>query len=247
MILQDFKHYIYILKESNNKFEVLKYPFKRFLGKNTLSNKPITLKNKLGIWYCDKIMENCLVASSSFEPEILKEMLKINNGTFIDVGAHIGKYSIVMSKNLGDKGQVVSIEADKRNLALLNKNIELNKAKNIDVYNFVCLDNKGKVTFYISDSNPATNSYLDSNGKRKIELNSDTIDNLNLKNVTCIKIDIEGSEPLALKGAFKTIKKYHPIIIFESRGKEHYETIVNILSKFRYKINNLTDSDYIAK
>jgi Met-10+ like-protein len=45
----------------------------------------------------------------------------------VDVGAHIGPYTIIASKHVGPNGKVVAIEADPGNFDVLNRNIQLNK------------------------------------------------------------------------------------------------------------------------
>ena len=56
---------------------------------------------------------------------------------------------------------------------------------------------------------------------QKIEVNGTTLDNffkinpINNKSISFIKMDIEGAELLALKGAQKTIAKHKPIILME--------------------------------
>jgi FkbM family methyltransferase len=45
-----------------------------------------------------------------------------------------------------------------------------------------------------------------------------TIDSLNLPACDLLCLDIEGSEPAALRGAEQTIRKYKPVIMFEEKG-----------------------------
>ncbi len=44
------------------------------------------------------------------------------------------------------------------------------------------------------------------------------IDDWRLENLGFLKLDIEGSEPAALEGAFLTIKNNRPIVLFEDKG-----------------------------
>ena len=50
--------------------------------------------------------------------------------TVIDVGAHIGEYSLLASKKLRSNGQVISIEPLKEARKWLNRNLELNGCLN---------------------------------------------------------------------------------------------------------------------
>ena len=66
----------------------------------------------------------------------------------------------------------------------------------------------------------------------------DFVEEYNLTSVDYIKMDIEGAEPIALKGAIETIKKFKPklaIAIYHSTGKHGMDDFVNIPAY----INNL--------
>lgn len=54
------------------------------------------------------------------------------DGVFIDVGAHVGKYSIAFGKRLR-RGLVVAIEPMPSNIKALIENIKLNKLDNVIV------------------------------------------------------------------------------------------------------------------
>ena len=61
------------------------------------------------------------------------------------------------------------------------------------------------------------------------------IDDLALERIDFIKIDIEGMEVEALRGADESIKRFHPILLVE-KIKSNEEEILDILKLHRYKI-----------
>ena len=63
-----------------------------------------------------------------------------------------------------------------------------------------------KGILYFSSNDSASKVSNDGN----IEIHAETIDSQIHSNVTFIKMDIEGSESAAIKGAEQTILKYHP-------------------------------------
>jgi len=71
------------------------------------------------------------------------------------------------------------------------------------------------------------------------------LEDLKIKKVQLIKIDVEGAEELVLKGALKTLKKSHPKIVFESRP-QNLKNIEDILKNFDYKIKKIDVQDYLA-
>ena len=81
-----------------------------------------------------------------------------------------------------------------------------------------------------------------------------TIDNLvlrfSLKNISLIKMDIEGFELLAVKGAKETIKKYKPalIICLYHKGQDFFESpeyLKNLVPEYKFRFVNLNPSSPI--
>ena len=68
-------------------------------------------------------------ATSICEPEVRKEFV-LREGIALDIGSNCGMFTIPMAKMLGSKGKVISIEAEKNNIELLNKNVRLNNLDN---------------------------------------------------------------------------------------------------------------------
>ena len=155
----------------------------------------------------------------------------------IDVGANQGIYTIPMAKIVGDKGSVISVEPMKYAQSIIKKNADINKLKNIKIINGVISDKTGIETLDFSiGAGPA--SITRNLGKKKIlKVKSTTIDKLVsdnfLKKVNFIKLDIEGAELLALKGAKKTIQRFSPIICLECEVNR-FGVIYNFLNKFSY-------------
>lgn len=209
----------------------------------------ITLKNEEGIFICgDKSIHG---ASTLYEKE-LRKYFDLKEGVFIDVGANFGKYTIVLARQLGDKGEVVSIEPEERSVDLIKKNIVLNNLENVRVIGKACSSKDGKATLWLEDTKYSGG--LHSLKKNKDHVRKKTIDiekldsivaRLNLDRVDLIKIDVEGLESEVLLGAKKTLKKYHPKIIFES-GKDSISNVLGILGKFKYRVKKLDPNNFFA-
>jgi tRNA A58 N-methylase Trm61 len=72
-------------------------------------------------------MESLYIVSSLFEQWIWKYLHILKPGDcFIDIGAHIGKYTIQVTRIVGDEGLVLSIEAHSDNYKILVENILIN-------------------------------------------------------------------------------------------------------------------------
>lgn len=150
--------------------------------------------------------------------------------TALDIGGHIGYYTRFFSKLVGSQGHVYTFEPVKDNFLLLSKNTK--NLKNVVLNNKAVGDKNGTVSFYQTFSNTGSHSLLEVGVKaQKIEVDCVTLDSFveenNIKDVNVIKIDVEGAEPLVLKGAENLI----------SRSKELYiimELIHDNLDKLGY-------------
>jgi FkbM family methyltransferase len=133
----------------------------------------------------------------------------------LDVGAHFGNYTAPMASLVGAAGRVLAIEPSTRAFAILRRNITLNGLKNVETIKAAASDQDGEVTFFIADD-PSRSSLAARSGAQE-KVRAIRLDSLNApRPVHFIKIDVEGAEPLALRGAEKILRADLPIIQFES-------------------------------
>lgn len=59
--------------------------------------------------------------TSQFHEEELRKYFSLKEGFFIDVGAHIGKYTIIIARRLKNKGEVLVIEPISENFNYFRK------------------------------------------------------------------------------------------------------------------------------
>jgi FkbM family methyltransferase len=135
--------------------------------------------------------------------------------TVIDAGAHIGFFArLALSRGAG---RVVAIEPDPTNRACLEANLanEIAQGKVLVVPEGIW-DENSELTLSISHVNSADSSFLvhkdgaeQLSGIRVRPLD-DIVTELQLDRVDFIKMDIEGSEQRALKGASETLRRFRP-------------------------------------
>ena len=83
------------------------------------------------------------IVEESYEP-FMKDLVKLKPGNvFVDVGAHVGKYSFYAAKQVGANGLVIAIEPHPKNAENLRKGIELNGLTNIEVVEKACSNYSG--------------------------------------------------------------------------------------------------------
>lgn len=174
--------------------------------------------------------------------------------TVVDVGAHIGKYTIVASKMVGSKGKVIAIEAHPANYDVLKKNIALNKLNNVIALNFAVHSKEGMVKLYEPGQEEGFTIYntimtdrKTSNKQNYVEVHAKTLDSIFLENaikeVNWIKIDVEGAEFDVLSGARNILsnsKDLSILIEIHNLGVKHrnlYEPIIELLELNRFRIS----------
>lgn len=130
----------------------------------------------------------------------------------VDVGAHIGYFTRLFSKLVGETGLVYAFEADPDNFQLLQKNTA--PLRNVKLFELAIADRLGTIDFYHYDEKAGCHSILPNVPldfkKRKITVQADQLDTLlerqGIQHIDLIKMDIEGGESAALRGMMDTLK-----------------------------------------
>jgi FkbM family methyltransferase len=142
--------------------------------------------------------------------------------TVIDAGANIGQYSILASTIVGKNGRVHSFEPVPSTFAQLQINISNNQLTNLSLNQSALFSENGTITLSLSEDmlqNIGSYSIGATNSKTAVKASTirldDYIDEQNIPKVDLIKMDIEGSEALALLGMKLTLKRDHPILLIE--------------------------------
>ena len=150
------------------------------------------------------------------EEDIVQQFSPKLGDIVIDVGAAFGFYSIVASKKVGKQGKVVAIEPQPDSFEMLNKNIKLNKLKNISTLNHAVSLKKTTLKLYSSYS--TVQERAGQNPQQYIEVSADNLDNLlgqlAIDEANWIKVDVEGAELEVLKGATGILSKSRDLALF---------------------------------
>ena len=159
----------------------------------------------------------------SYEPffrELFEKSLRPGT-VVIDGGAHIGLYSLIGSRILGDKGKVLAFEPDPHNFHALVSNVQTNHCHNVVAMPKALSSSMGRTRFYQCTSTVSSSLIkrheLDVNSVNPIEVETTTLDQelrgLDLKTVL-IKLDLEGGEPLAVQGMSDAVKRASSVVVF---------------------------------
>jgi FkbM family methyltransferase len=143
--------------------------------------------------------------------DLLPWILSGINGTFVDIGAHIGTIAVHAAPFFQ---KVVAFEPEPRNLACLRKNVTGNRLPNVTIIPKAVSDTCGVSTFYVNDSvDTGRNSLYAREGGTSFDVEIVTVDSVFSGELSAhppiafIKIDIEGFEPKAIRGAAATLAR----------------------------------------
>ena len=135
-------------------------------------------------------------------------------GTFLDVGAHIG--SVVARVKSGAPGaKVIAVEADPRKAADLAA-----RHPDVRVLSAAASDRTGRARFHVPTGATGYASLHETgrNGE-SFEVDLHPLDDLVPTDaVDVVKLDVEGAELAALRGAARLIARARPTVMFESVG-----------------------------
>ena len=200
--------------------------------------------------YCP-INKNDLINMTIREDEIIEHFTPKQGDIVVDIGAHIGRYTIIGAKRVGANGKVVAIEANPSNFEMLNRNIKLNQLTNILSLNNAVYSKETKIKLYLPGEelgHTIYNTVMSDRAKNEdkfVEVNANTLDYLlqlkGIMEVNWIKIDVEGAEFEVLKGATNVLSKSKDIaLLIEihnlSGGTNLYRPILEFLRLYNFKI-----------
>lgn len=165
----------------------------------------------------------------------------------LDIGSHTGIYSISLSPYFN---QIYAFEPQKMTYYALCGSVALSAYHNIECINngLGSEDQVGECDLHIISEDGGGSTVLSnvsSNVLKKEKIYIKTLDSFHLKNIGFIKMDIEGNELNALKGALNTLSdSNYPRILFEKNkndkddkdDKDDKNNIFSYLTKLGYKI-----------
>lgn len=162
----------------------------------------------------ERLMVPDFEASNGFQLDRLNQFLSHVHRfrTAVDGGAHAGSWSKAMSYRFDN---VVSFEPAPDTFEVLETNV---CESNVTLYNKALADKHTHVSMQMEEKDIARGN----TGGRYVSMQETGIeaiplDDLELKGVDFIKLDVEGAELLALLGAVDTISRCHPVVMIEDK------------------------------
>jgi len=162
-----------------------------------------------------------LMRSGKLERHEAKSMQKyVKAGdTVIEVGGHIGFFTLLLADLVGPLGTVHVFEPDKINFQVLCRNVETNKFVTVQAHQMVVANQNGETIFFRSIINTGDNRIWNDPGEDGIwprsKVKTVRLDDAlpNGTNPSFMKIDAQGCELDVLLGGIETIRRQKRLVI----------------------------------
>jgi len=164
--------------------------------------------------------------------------------TVLDIGANVGFYTLLLSRAVGATGQVIAIEPDRRNAALLRWHTRINQLPNVHVIVGAVADRQGTVTFAPGPT-PTTGRVVENGDGRPV--NAYRLDDLvfrgGMQLPALVKMDIEGGEADALAGAAELLTARRTTWFVAMHSRDQAEACTAAFHRHGYRLTFLNGAD----
>jgi FkbM family methyltransferase len=197
----------------------------------------------------------CVWVAGCFEPNemYLLSRLLLPGGTFVDVGANIGLYSLAAARIVGPGGRVLAFEPSPRERELLERNVARNALAHVSVDSRALGDvEDGQAILHLADEQHGGQNTLGAVVYENVRVVGDAIARMTtldhavaeggFDSVDVVKIDVEGAEFSVLSGAHDTMRKFRPVLMMELQDESLIaqgsgaRDVVRLLSRYDYGV-----------
>jgi FkbM family methyltransferase len=165
-----------------------------------------------------------------------------DDDTIIDVGAHIGTFTLLASSK-AKNGKIISIEPSKESFKIFEKNVNLNDLTNVNLMNYGVWSKSGKMKLYINEESIGNSIIIKSQNEETIDVISlnEIIKKFNIEKINFLKIDCEGAEyEIILKLEEEVLEKIEKISmeVHGGVGKHTINDLMKFLKSNGFKVEN---------
>lgn len=137
----------------------------------------------------------------------------------LDIGANIGYYTMLSASLVGPSGSVIAIEPHPDSAKLLEASRRANSFDNVTVYQVAAGQKPGLLVLHGSFGNVMTSAVP---AEAAALINATTVPSFKVddlmppdRKIDFVKVDVEGAEYNALRGASELLRRCHPTIVSE--------------------------------
>jgi len=171
----------------------------------------------------------------------LKRFLR-RGDTFFDIGANAGFFTLIASRLVGETGKCIAFDPSPDNATSILTQIKLNSLTGCSAVMEAIADFEGQADFFFASAgSPIGHLGPSVNGEQRIEVKVSTLDSAvrRFGEPNFVKMDIEGAEGRALRGASRVVNEIRPTWLIELHGAECEREVRTILGAASYLFLNL--------
>ena len=205
-----------------------------------------------GVFRLRRQIHNLALVCLKHEPQVRDIFQPREGEVVVDVGTHIGTYTIPASRLVGSKGKVIAIEAEPSNFNDLLFNLKLNQAHNVVPLNIAAWHREATLDLHLFED-ITSHSVVASpeNSPNSIKVRARPLDailgELGIKEVDWVKVDVQGAEVEVLQGLEKTISHSPNLrLIIEVHSNETREKCLSILKDKGYDVRWISNLHLFA-
>jgi FkbM family methyltransferase len=151
-----------------------------------------------------------LIANGIFEPEETKSIMGLvkPGDRFLDIGANVGYYTVLVAELVEPAGRVFAVEPNEKNFEILVANtLSWQEEGRVEVFQTALSDETGSANLFLNSRNCGMHRLYSSVvcTHESVPVTVVRGDELQLEPLDFIKIDIEGYEPRAMRGLKQTL------------------------------------------
>lgn len=158
--------------------------------------------------------------------------------TALDIGANIGTLTLPLARRLGARGRLIAVEPHPALSQLLRTNLAINQLDHAEIVAAAMGAAPGRMTAPALDFGQKGNfgqvELRPFDGGGQIETR--TVDGLDLPSCQLIKIDVEGMELDVLNGAAATIARHRPLLYVENDRRARSPALIDALLSLDYRL-----------
>ncbi|MFE2752473.1 FkbM family methyltransferase [Actinosynnema sp. NPDC059335] len=174
----------------------------------------------------DRVVLPWLAYHRSWEAEEAELMARlVGDGTFVDIGAHVGYHTLRLLRQAEGVEAVVAVEANPVNAEYLRRNVTANLgpegARSVDVLPVAAWDTEGSIRLVqAEDGNSGDHRAHDASdeaagGVVVPAVRLDTRPEVSDRRVTLVKVDLQGRDHRALAGLTAVLERDRPHVVCE--------------------------------
>jgi FkbM family methyltransferase len=136
--------------------------------------------------------------------------------TFLDVGAHVGYFSVLAGRLVGARGLVLAFEPEPRNYELLLANVWRHGLTNAACFPWAVSATSGFADLHVSESNTGDHRIVAAGEERQtVTVRTVALDALEVLRppVDVVKVDTQGTEHLAILGMARLLVSSPDVVL----------------------------------